>query len=65
MERKKKPTLEIKILQCITHTHTHTQNTMKTEIYDLLMENHKIFLKSSESEINVKNGKPAVSRVTF
>ena len=48
-----------------THTHTHTHNTMKTEIFDLLMETHKIFLKSSESEINVKNWKPAVSRVTF
>lgn len=45
--------------------HTHTHNTMKTEISDLLMETHKIFLKSSESEINVKNWKPAVSRVTF
>ena len=38
---------------------------MKTEISDLLMENHKMFLESSESEINVKNWKPAVSRVTF
>lgn len=60
-KKKKKPTLEIKIPQCVIHT----RNTMKTEISDLLMENHKMFLKSSESEINVKNWKPAVSRVTF